>query len=46
MGNAKTKRVCCAHNVDDPDSDLYQLKEMFRSFYQKLMNRDLPVAGN
>ena len=31
-----------AHNVDDPDSDLYQLKEKFRSFYQKLMNRDLP----
>jgi len=31
-----------AHNVDDPDSDLYQLKEKFRSFYMKLMNRDLP----
>jgi len=31
-----------AHNVDDPDSDLYQLKEKFRSYYQKLMNRDLP----
>ena len=31
-----------AHNVDDPDSDLYQLKEKFRSFYLKLMNRDLP----
>jgi hypothetical protein len=31
-----------AHNVDDPDSDLYQLKEMFRSYYQKLMNRDIP----
>jgi len=31
-----------AHNVDDPDSDLYKLKEKFRSFYQKLMNRDLP----
>jgi len=28
--------------VDDPDSDLYQLKEKFRSFYLKLMNRDLP----
>ncbi len=31
-----------AHNVDDPDSDLYQLKERFRTFYIKLMNRDLP----
>ncbi len=31
-----------AYNVDDPDSDLYQLKEKFRSFYMKLMNRDLP----
>jgi hypothetical protein len=31
-----------AHNVDDPDSDLYQLKEKFRSFYIKLMNRDIP----
>jgi len=31
-----------AYNVDDPDSDLYQLKEKFRSFYLKLMNRDLP----
>lgn len=31
-----------AHNVDDPDSDLYQLKEKFRTFYLKLMNRDLP----
>ena len=31
-----------AHNVDDPDSDLYQLKEKFRSFYLKLLNRDLP----
>ena len=31
-----------AHNVDDPDSDLYQLKEKFRTFYMKLMNRDLP----
>jgi hypothetical protein len=30
-----------AHNVDDPDSDLYQLKEKFRTFYLKLMNRDL-----
>ena len=34
--------VVNAHNVDDPDSDLYQLKEKFRSFYLKLMNRDLP----
>ncbi len=31
-----------AHNVDDPDSDLYELKEKFRSFYLKLMNRDIP----
>jgi hypothetical protein len=31
-----------AHNVDDPDSDLYQLKEKFRTFYLKLMNRDIP----
>ena len=31
-----------AHNVDDPDSDLYQLKERFRTFYLKLMNRDIP----
>jgi hypothetical protein len=31
-----------AQNVDDPDSDLYKLKEKFRSFYLKLMNRDLP----
>ena len=31
-----------AHNEDDPDSDLYQLKEKFRTFYLKLMNRDLP----
>ena len=31
-----------AQNVSDPDSDLYQLKEKFRSFYLKLMNRDLP----
>jgi hypothetical protein len=34
--------VVNAHNVDDPDSDLYQLKEKFRTFYLKLMNRDLP----
>lgn len=31
-----------AQNVSDPDSDLYILKEKFRSFYLKLMNRDLP----
>ncbi|MDY0152723.1 MAG: hypothetical protein RBS43_10660 [Candidatus Cloacimonas sp.] len=31
-----------AQNVDDPDSDLYHLKDKFRSFYLKLMNRDLP----
>ncbi len=31
-----------AQNVDDPDNDLYLLKEKFRSYYQKLMNRDLP----
>ena len=31
-----------AQNVSDPDSDLYQLKEKFRSFYLKLMNRDIP----
>ena len=31
-----------AQNVSDPDSDLYMLKEKFRSFYLKLMNRDLP----
>ena len=31
-----------AQNVDDPDNDLYLLKEKFRSFYQKLMNWDLP----
>jgi hypothetical protein len=31
-----------AQNVSDPDSDLYLLKEKFRSFYLKLMNRDLP----
>ena len=31
-----------AHNVDDPDSDLYQLKAKFRTFYLKLMNRDIP----
>ena len=31
-----------AQNVTDPDSELYTLKEKFRSFYLKLMNRDLP----
>ncbi|MDP3114066.1 MAG: hypothetical protein Q8M98_04735 [Candidatus Cloacimonadaceae bacterium] len=31
-----------AQNVSDPDSELYQLKEKFRSFYLKLMNHDLP----
>ena len=31
-----------AQNVSDPDSELYSLKEKFRSFYLKLMNRDLP----
>jgi len=31
-----------AQNVADPDTDLYQLKEKFRSYYLKLMNRDLP----
>ena len=31
-----------AQNVTDPDSVLYSLKEKFRSYYQKLMNRDLP----
>jgi len=34
--------VVNAHNVDDPDSDLYQLKAKFRTFYLKLMNRDIP----
>ena len=31
-----------AQIVSDPDSELYSLKEKFRSFYLKLMNRDLP----
>jgi len=31
-----------AQNVIDPDTDLYALKEKFRSFYQHLLNRDLP----
>ncbi|MCB5261047.1 MAG: hypothetical protein WC944_11070 [Candidatus Cloacimonadaceae bacterium] len=31
-----------AQNAPDPDNDLYLLKEKFRSFYMKLMNRDLP----
>jgi hypothetical protein len=31
-----------AQNVTDPDAILYALKEKFRSFYLKLMNRDIP----
>ncbi len=31
-----------AQNVSDPDAILYAFKEKFRSFYLKLMNRDLP----
>jgi hypothetical protein len=31
-----------AQNVSDPDAVLYALKEKFRSFYLKLMNRDIP----
>ena len=31
-----------AQKVSDPDAVLYALKEKFRSFYLKLMNRDLP----
>lgn len=31
-----------AQNVQDPDSELYSLKEKFRAYYLKLMNRDLP----
>lgn len=31
-----------AQNIIDPDFTLYQLKERFRSHYQKLMHRDLP----
>lgn len=31
-----------AQNVIDPDTALYDLKEKFRSFYLKLMNRDIP----
>ena len=31
-----------AQNVIDPDAYLYELKEKFRSFYLKLMNRDIP----
>ena len=34
--------IVYAQNVSDPDSELYSLKEKFRSFYLKLMNRDLP----
>ena len=31
-----------AQNVSDPDGVLYAFKEKFRSFYLKLMNRDIP----
>ena len=31
-----------AQNVSDPDAILYAFKEKFRSYYLKLMNRDLP----
>lgn len=31
-----------AQNEDDPDNDLYLLKEKFRANYQRLMKRDLP----
>ncbi len=31
-----------AQNVSDPDAVLYAFKEKFRSFYLKLMNRDIP----
>lgn len=31
-----------AQNVSDPDAILYAFKEKFRSFYLKLMNRDIP----
>jgi hypothetical protein len=31
-----------AQNVQDPDSELYSLKEKFRDHYLKLLNRDLP----
>ena len=34
--------VVNAQNIQDPDSDLYLLKEKFRYYYLKLMNRDLP----
>ena len=31
-----------AQKASDPDAELYELKEKFRSSYVKLMNRDLP----
>ena len=31
-----------AQNVSDPDAILYAFKEKFRTFYLKLMNRDIP----
>ncbi len=31
-----------AQNVTDPDAILYAFKEKFRTFYLKLMNRDIP----
>ena len=31
-----------AQNVSDPDAILYAFKEKFRSYYLKLMNRDIP----
>lgn len=34
--------VVNAFNVSDPDSDLYALKEAFRSAYQASMGRDIP----
>ncbi len=34
--------VVNAHNVSDPDSALYALKESFRAAYQAFMGRDIP----
>ena len=31
-----------AQNIDDPDLDLYSLKEKFRKFYYLFGNRDIP----
>jgi len=31
-----------AQNVDDPDLDLYKLKEKFREQFIKFLNRDIP----